>query len=94
MSYSYKTERMEFTCQDCNHRQYAIGNICLKCGVKNRMYNKRRCKMCGEMITGDNIYVQRPETGYSKCKACTMEKNRKNAIKSYHMKKLRNGEMK
>lgn len=89
MKYSYRTERKEYTCMVCGHRQYDINNICLKCQAKESMYNRRECRICGQMIEDDNIHIQNKATGQAQCKACKSEASRKASAKYYHMKKLR-----
>lgn len=89
MSYKLRTERTEYRCLICNHSQYDINNICLKCGAKHEMYRRFRCKKCERMVEGDNIHVKDKTTGQTQCKYCKSEYSRKASLKYYHMKKLR-----
>lgn len=93
MRYSYKTEQRQYTCLECGAKQYAIGNICFRCGAKERMYFRHICKKCGLVVEGDNVYIQNKETAVTSCKACKMESSRKAAAKAYHLRRLREGKL-
>ena len=91
MKYSYKTEQRLYICRVCNHRQYAVADKCLniKCGTVGEMYHPHKCKLCGEMVQGENAYIKNRAKGLVECKACRKEINRKASLKYYHVKKMR-----